>query len=100
MHALKRTPKPQSDIIDLNSDEDDDGDVIMENGKSEESNWHSSLMKTLETRYPDVFDAVKTDIMSGQDEESCSLKIVLGKWFTDCPLIIHIKFAKNGVLLP
>ncbi|KAG4072405.1 hypothetical protein HA402_004337 [Bradysia odoriphaga] len=78
LHALKRAPKPQSDIIDLNSDEDDDGDVHMENGKSDDGHWHSSLMRILETRYPEVFDALKTEIMSGQDEESCSLKIVLG----------------------
>lgn len=83
LNALKRTPKPQlqSEVIDLNSDEDDDGDVDMVGGKVKDSQSHSRLMRIVETRYPEVFDAVKTDIMSSQDEESASLKIVLGKRF-------------------
>lgn len=75
---MKRTPKPQSDIIDLNSD---DEDVDMKDGETDASQWPASLMRILETRYSEVFDAVKTDIMSSRDEESCSLKIVLGKWY-------------------
>lgn len=71
-------PKPQSDIIDLSDDDDDDdGDVDMLGNKK--GQWHSSLMRTMETRYPEAFDAVKTHIMSNDDEESASLKIVLGK---------------------
>lgn len=79
---MKPITKSQSDVIDLNSDDendDDDVDMVIVNGISKQNQWHSSLLRKLETAYPDVFDALKRDIMSNQDEDSSSLKAVLGK---------------------
>lgn len=91
LSALKPTTKPQSEIIDVDSDDDDDED---------DGQWHSNLMATLETSYPVVFDAVKTDILSNQDEESSSLKIVLGKQFSVFTFLTtprHIQSTPNHV---
>lgn len=75
MNASKHLCQSES-VIDLS---DDDDDVKMTDANGVKVPWHSSMMRTLETRYPEVFDAVKTDIMSNQDEASSALKMVLGK---------------------
>lgn len=94
LKALKPLAKPQSEVIDLNSDDENDGDVDMVDGVSRKDQWHSSLLRKLETSYPDVFDAVKRDIMSNQDEDSSSLKAVLGKQHVAYLIIISVKLIK------
>lgn len=81
LNALQRTPKPKPVTTEVLYISDDDGDVEMGNDKCKEDQWNSNVMRILETRYAEVFDAVKTDIMSNQDEGSSALKIVLGKQF-------------------
>lgn len=105
LNALKRTPQPQtqtpnlqSEIIDL-SDDDEDGDIEMVAAEAKNDKWHSSVMRILETRYAEAFDAVKIDILSNQDEESSSLRIVLGKQFLfDSEENYYFRAVKNVYL--
>ncbi|KAJ6649895.1 HEAT repeat-containing protein 1 like [Pseudolycoriella hygida] len=78
LDAVKPVAKPvkrQTEVIELSSEEED-GYIDTEGEKIAEN--YSNLVKILESKYPEAFDAVKSDIMSSENDESSSLKIALG----------------------
>lgn len=78
--------KHENDVITIESDSEDDNEILLTEANIGVNNRYSELLKSLERQYPTVFDKVIKDIMQGQDKNLSaskrkSLKTILGRYF-------------------